>query len=81
MIVNVIPKYVFPPTNIFKNNIVYATYIEEYDIYLVHDFFILNTTMKERYDYLCNNHNMKDLKQFIETNKNKTIWFPLVSIK
>lgn len=76
IITNIMPLYVQPSTDIFKNYNIYAEYIEEFDIYLVHDIEIPWTTEKERRDLLKNSHKCCEFNDYL-SDDNISLWFYL----
>ena len=72
IVTDIIPSYVYPITDIFKNRSVYAEYIECFDIYIVFDIDIINTTRKERFDIIRNAHNLNNL---FDGQDNFSLWF------
>jgi SAM-dependent methyltransferase len=72
ILVDKMPTNIFPSTDLFNNIKIKAEYIEEYDLYLVFDIDIPNTTILERYEILRKAHtftNNTKIKQINNLNE------------
>ena len=84
-----LPDIIYPPLT-FNANKVRADYIEEYDLYLIYDIDVPDTTIQERYDMLCKHpyytkcDNLDDEKEILDNFikiTHRTKWFPKLAIK